>query len=85
MKDVIEMLLQKQSTLEADKEQEKALAVERIESEYAERSVKIAALLDMAGYIPPVEEPDEQPDEQPEAEAETETAEAEPKNEQRIY
>lgn len=69
MKDVIEMLLQKQATLEADKEAEKALACEKIDAEYAERSDKIAALLDMAGYVPPVEEvTDEQPDQQAEVE-----------------
>lgn len=65
MKDVIEMLLNKQANLEADKEAEKALACEKIDAEYAERSDKIAALLNMAGYEPPViEEVDEQPDEQ---------------------
>ena len=63
MQDVIEMLLKKQSTLEADKEAEKAAAVERIENEYAERSAKIVALLGMAGYVPPVvEEVDAQPE-----------------------
>ena len=56
MKDVIDMLLQKQATLEADKAAEKALACEKIDAEYAERSEKINALLDMAGYVPPVEE-----------------------------
>ena len=62
MQDVIEMLLRKQSTLEADKEAEKAAAVERIENEYAERSARIDALLDMAGYVKPVvEEVDAQP------------------------
>ncbi len=61
MKDVIEMLLHKQETLEADKEAEKALALEKIDAEYAERSDKITALLEMAGYVPPVvEETDEQ-------------------------
>lgn len=63
MQDVIAILLQKQATLEADKEAEKALAVEKIEADYAERGNKIAALLDMAGYEPPaVEETPEQAD-----------------------
>ena len=54
MKDVIEMLLGKQATLEADKEAEKALACEKIDAEYAERSGQYAAMLLMAGYTPPV-------------------------------
>lgn len=54
MKDVIEMLLSKQATLEADKEVEKALACEKIDAEYAERSGQYAAMLLMAGYTPPV-------------------------------
>ncbi len=54
MKDVIEMLLSKQATLEADKEAEKALACEKIDAEYSERAGKISAMLDMAGYEPPV-------------------------------
>jgi hypothetical protein len=54
MKDVIEMLLDKQATLEADKEAEKALACEKIDAEYAERAGKISAMLDLAGYEPPV-------------------------------
>lgn len=54
MKDVIEMLLSKQATLEADKEAEKALACEKIDAEYSERAGKISAMLDMAGYVPPV-------------------------------
>lgn len=54
MKDVIEMLLSKQATIEADKEAEKALACEKIDAEYAERSGKISAMLDLAGYEPPV-------------------------------
>lgn len=62
MQDVIDMLLQKQSTLEAEKEAEKAAAVERIESDYTARAEKITALLDLAGYVPPVvEDVDEQP------------------------
>lgn len=60
MKDVIELLLSKKATLDADKEAEKALACEKIDADYAERSAKIDALLDTAGYIPPVvEEPAE--------------------------
>lgn len=54
MKDVIEMLLNKQATLEADREAEKALACEKIDADYADRAGKITALLDMAGYEPPV-------------------------------
>ena len=62
MQDVIDMLLQKQSTLEAEKEAEKAAAIERIESDYTARAEKITALLDLAGYVPPVvEEVAEQP------------------------
>lgn len=56
MKDVIELLLNKQASIEADKEAEKALACEKIDAEYAERADKIAKLLDTAGYVPPVEE-----------------------------
>lgn len=56
MKDVIDILLKKQATLEEDREAEKALACEKIDAEYAERSCKIAALLDMAGYVPEIEE-----------------------------
>lgn len=78
MQDVIELLLQKKATLDVDREAEKALACEKIDAAYAERSEKIDALLDTAGYVPPVvEEPDEQLDEQlveqPEAEAEIQT------------
>ena len=69
MKDVIDILLQKQSTLEADREAEKALACERIDAEYADRAGKIAALLDMAGYVPVVEDTPEAPG-TPEAAAE---------------
>ena len=57
MKDVIELLLQKRATLDADREAEKVLACEKIDAEYNERSEKIDALLETAGYIPPVEEP----------------------------
>lgn len=56
MKDVIEMLLMKQAALEADREAEKALACEKIDAEYSDRADKITALLDMAGYEPPVVE-----------------------------
>lgn len=54
MKEVIELLLQKQASLEADREAEKALACEKIDAEYADRADKITALLDMAGYVPVV-------------------------------
>lgn len=56
MKDVIDILLKKQATLEEDREAEKTLACEKIDAEYAERSCKIASLLDMAGYVPEIEE-----------------------------
>jgi hypothetical protein len=56
MKDVIDILLKKQETLEGDREAEKALACEKIDAEYAVRSHKIAALLDLAGYVPETEE-----------------------------
>ena len=59
MKDVIDLLLTKQATLEADKEAEKARACEKIDAEYAERSETINALLDRAGYVPTVETVDE--------------------------
>ena len=57
MKDVIDLLLSKKATLEADKEAEKAIACEKIDAEYAERSEMIDALLEKVGYVPPVEEP----------------------------
>ena len=72
MKDVIELLLSKKATLDADREAEKALAIEKIDAEYAERSEKIDALLETAGYIPPVEEPAE-PEPVEEVTADTET------------
>ena len=56
-KDIIDILLQKKSTLEADREAEKALACEKIDAEYAERESRIGGLLDMAGYVPPIDEP----------------------------
>ena len=56
MKDVIDILLKKQEALEADREAEKALACEKIDAEYADRAERITALLDMAGYVPDVEE-----------------------------
>lgn len=71
-KDIIDILLQKKSTLEADREAEKALACERIDAEYADRAGKIDGLLDMAGYVPPVIE------EAPEAAAEAEAVENTP-------
>ena len=72
MKDVIDLLLQKKSTLDADREAEKAFACEKIDAEYAERSDKIDTLLETAGYIPPVEEPATvEPVEEVTAEAET--------------
>lgn len=43
--DIIEMLLQKKANLR-----------EELEREYAAREAKIDALLDMAGYVPPVVE-----------------------------
>lgn len=43
--DIIEMLLQKKATLR-----------EELEREFAERNAKIDGLLEMAGYVPPVEE-----------------------------
>ena len=68
--DVIELLLTKKANLR-----------EELEREFAERSAKIDALLDMAGYVPPVEEVTE---EQAASEAETET-ETVCANEQPIY
>ena len=59
MKDVIELLLSKKATLDADKEAEKALACAKIDEEYAERAEKIVELLNTAGYVEPVEEPAE--------------------------
>ena len=43
--DIIEMLLQKKANLR-----------DELEREYAAREAKIDALLDMAGYVPPVVE-----------------------------
>lgn len=65
MKDVINLLLKKQATLEADKEAEKALACEKIDAEYAERSAKIGGLLCLAGYVAPEEDDEEPADEEP--------------------
>jgi hypothetical protein len=45
MQDIIYLLLQKKADLRAE-----------IEREFAARNQKIDALLDLAGYIPPVEE-----------------------------
>lgn len=45
MQDIIDMLLQKKADLR-----------EEIEREFAARNQKIDALLELAGYIPPVEE-----------------------------
>ena len=59
MQDVIELLLQKKADLNAERESKIAEAVKAVENEFADRSVKIDALLDMAGYVPPVEEPAE--------------------------
>lgn len=56
MKDVIDILLQKQRTLEADRDAEKALACEKIDAEYDDRARKIEGLLVMAGYVPESEE-----------------------------
>lgn len=54
MKDVIDMLLQKQATLDEDCEYAKMVECEKIDAQFAERKTKIKALLDMAGYEPPV-------------------------------
>lgn len=51
MQDIINLLLSKKADLRAE-----------IEREYAARSAKIDALLDLAGYIPPVEEAAEEAD-----------------------
>lgn len=71
MQEVIDLLLQKQATLETDKEAEKALACEQIEKDYAERSDKIEKLLEMAGYEKPVEEPASEPVEEVTSDAES--------------
>lgn len=87
MQDVIELLLQKKATLDADREAEKALACEKIDAAYAERSEKIDALLNTAGYVPPVVEEPAEVEPEPEATAD-EAAEAEAPaqaNEQIIY
>lgn len=53
--DVIELLLTKKANLR-----------EELEREFAERSAKIDELLNLAGYVPPVEEEhDEQAEEMP--------------------
>lgn len=78
--DIIEMLLQKKADLRAE-----------IEREFAARSEKIDALLNMAGYVEPVVE--QATDEVAEEVVNTETAEAvtdeavtaEVRNEQVVY
>lgn len=62
--DVIELLLTKKANLR-----------EEIEREFAEREKQIDLLLDMAGYVPPVEEVT---DEQAESDAETVAANEQP-------
>ena len=65
MQDVINLLLAKQATIDEDCENAKQAAVEKIECEFAERKERIADLLEMAGYVPPVvEELGEQGEEQ---------------------
>lgn len=54
MKDVIDMLLLKQATLDEDCEYAKMVECEKIDKAFAERKEKIKSLLDMAGYEPPV-------------------------------
>ena len=54
MKDVIDMLLQKQATLDEDCEYAKMVECEKIDNAFAERKAKIKSLLAMAGYEPPV-------------------------------
>ncbi len=62
--DVIELLLTKKANLR-----------EELEREYAERETKIDLLLEMAGYVPPVEEVT---DEQATSDAETVVANEQP-------
>lgn len=65
--DVIELLLTKKANLR-----------EELEREFAERSAKIDELLNLAGYVPPVEEVDETADEQEQCDAETVVANEQP-------
>lgn len=55
MKEVIEMLLQKQAVIDEDCEYAKKVECEKIDAAFAERKEKIEALLDLAGYEKPVE------------------------------
>ena len=77
MKDVIEMLLQKQATLEEDREFAKKVECEKIDAAFAERETKISTLLEIAGYVPPfveVVEVTEATEEQEKAETVEQTA-----------
>ena len=77
MQDVINMLLQKQATLDEDCEYAKMVECEKIDNAFAERKTKIKSLLDLAGYEPPVvEEASEQDDEQADTETATENVTA---------
>ena len=54
--EIIDLLLQKKATLNEAKELEKNEALAAIELKYAEQSVKLDDMLNMAGYVEPVVE-----------------------------
>ena len=75
--EIIDLLLQKKAGLNEAKELEKQEALEAIDLKYAEQSVKLDGMLDMAGYVEPVieEEPVEENTEEAVEEAWAENAE----------
>lgn len=54
--EIIDLLLQKKAGLDEAKELEKQEALEAIDAKYAEQSVKLDGMLEMAGYVEPVVE-----------------------------
>lgn len=69
MQEIIEMLLEKQATLEADREAEKEIACKEIDARYEDRAEQINSMLKTAGYVKPVEEATEEVEEVEEVEA----------------
>lgn len=72
LEDVIELLLEKKAGINDEREQKIAAAVAEINREFESRETKIDALLETAGYVPPVAEPiaEVQPEERAEPESE---------------
>lgn len=56
--DIIELLLQKKASLDEEMELEIEIAISEVKAKYAERSDKINGMLDLAGYVEPVQEPE---------------------------